>query len=83
MTFKPDNFSQLDKYFFRRTWQDKIKISSSQIPKQMQMEINDTLTIQPPTPLAFVLANGDGSKATNNSRAHLQRKSMVTIQQQE
>ena len=49
----------------------------------MQMETNDTLTIQPPSPLAFVLANGDGSQATNNSRAHLRRKSMVTIQQQE
>ena len=41
------------------------------------MEINDNLTIQPPTPLAFVLANGDGSKATNNSRAHLRRRIYV------
>jgi hypothetical protein len=40
----------------------------------MQMEINDTLTIQPPSTLAFVLANGDGSEATNNSRAHLRRR---------
>ena len=44
----------------------------------MQMEINDTLTIQHPTPLAFVLANGDSSQATNISRAHLQKESMVT-----
>ena len=49
----------------------------------MQMEINDVLTIQPPSPLAFVLANGDSSKATNTSLAHLQQESMVTIQQQE
>jgi hypothetical protein len=49
----------------------------------MQMETNDTLTIQPPAPLAFVLANGDSSKATNTSRAHLQQESTVTIQQQE
>ena len=38
------------------------------------MEINDILTIQPPSSLAFVLANGDGSKATNNSRAHLLKR---------
>ena len=49
----------------------------------MQMETNDTLTIQPPAPLAFVLANGNRSQATNTSRAHLPKESMVTIQQQE
>ena len=38
------------------------------------MEINDSLTIQPPSPLAFVLANGDASKATNISKAHLQER---------
>ena len=38
------------------------------------MEINDALTIQPPTPLAFVLANGDRSMATKSSLAHLQRR---------
>jgi hypothetical protein len=35
------------------------------------MEINDNLTIQPPAPLAFVLANGDTVKATNSTKAHL------------
>ena len=48
----------------------------------MQMEINDTLTIQPHTPLAFVLANGDRSQATNTSRAHLLEESKVTIPEQ-
>ena len=48
----------------------------------MQMETNDTLTIQPHSPLAFVLANGDSSQATNNSLAHLQTKSMVTAPRQ-
>ena len=43
------------------------------------MEINDTLTIQPSSPHAFVLANGDSSNATKTSRAHLQKKSKVTI----
>ena len=38
------------------------------------METNDFLTIHPHSPLAFVLANGDGSQATNNSWAHLQTK---------
>ena len=38
------------------------------------METNDTLTIQPPTPLAFVLANGDSSQSTKTSQAHLQRR---------
>ena len=43
------------------------------------MEINDNLTIQPPSPLAFVLANGDKSQATKTYLAHLQKESMVTI----
>ena len=43
------------------------------------MEINDTLTIQPPSPLAFVLANGDRSQATKTSLAHLQKESKGTI----
>ena len=38
------------------------------------METNDTLTIQPPSPLAFVLANGDSSQSTKTSQAHLQRR---------
>ena len=38
------------------------------------METNDNPTIQLHSPLAFVLANGDGSMATNNSRAHLQKR---------
>ena len=38
------------------------------------MEINDNLTFRLHTPLAFVLANGDSSKATNSSMAHLQEK---------
>jgi hypothetical protein len=38
----------------------------------MQMETNDNMTIHHPAPLAFVLANGDRSQATNTSRAHLQ-----------
>jgi hypothetical protein len=45
----------------------------------MQMEINDTLTIQPSSPLAFVLANGDSSRATKTSLAHLLKESIVTI----
>ena len=45
----------------------------------MQMEINDTLTILLQTSLAFVLANGDGFKATNTSRAHLLQESKLTI----
>ena len=45
----------------------------------MQMEIKDTLTILLQTTLAFVLANGDGFKATNTSRAHLLEESKVTI----
>ena len=40
----------------------------------MQMEINVTLTIRLHTPLAFVLANGDRSRATKTSLAHLQRR---------
>ena len=40
----------------------------------MQMETNDILTIRLHTPLAFVLANGDSSKATKTSRAHLQKR---------
>ena len=43
------------------------------------MVSNDTLTIRPPTPLAFVLANGDRSQATNTSRAHLLQESKLTI----
>ena len=43
------------------------------------MEIKDTLTILLQTTLAFVLANGDGSKATNISLAHLPEESKVTI----
>jgi hypothetical protein len=61
----------------RRTLQNHIKISITLIPKQMQMEIYDTLTIQPHTPLAFVLANGDTSKATNSPLAHLQKRIYV------
>jgi hypothetical protein len=38
----------------------------------MQMVTNDIQTIRLSFPLAFVLANGDSSQATNNSRAHLQ-----------
>jgi len=45
----------------------------------MQMEIKDTLTILLQTTLAFVLANGDRSQATNASGAHLPEESKVTI----
>ena len=38
------------------------------------MEINDNLTFRLHTPLSFVLANGDSSKATISSMAHLQEK---------
>jgi len=44
----------------------------------MQMKITDNKKIQPPAPFAFVSANGDTSKATNSSRAHLQEESTVT-----
>ena len=54
--------------------QASIKTSSFQIPKQMQMEINDIRAIQLPNPPAFVLANGDRSLATNTSKIHLQEK---------
>ena len=48
----------------------------------MQMEINDTLAIQPSTTLAFVSANGNNSKATKSSKVHLPEKSKVTIPRQ-
>jgi hypothetical protein len=41
------------------------------------MEINDSLTIHPPSPPAFVLANGDNSKAKNSSLAHLLKRIYV------
>jgi hypothetical protein len=40
----------------------------------MQMVINDILTIQHPSALAFVLANGDSSMATKTSLPHLPKK---------
>jgi hypothetical protein len=45
----------------------------------MQMVINDIVTIQLPAPSAFVLANGNSSKSTKDSEAHLQEESKVTM----
>ncbi len=42
----------------------------------MQMGQTDSVNIIPPTPLAFILANGDKLTARNNSSAHLPKKVM-------
>jgi hypothetical protein len=43
------------------------------------MEIIDSVTIKPFTPLAIIYANGVSLKATKSSKAHLQEESMVII----
>jgi len=45
----------------------------------MQMVTNDILTIQPPSPLAFVLANGDSFHGNKDFPGPFAKKSMVII----
>ena len=59
---------------FQRTSHYHIKADSISIAKQMQMERNETMTIQDQGPSAFVFANGNSSRSTRAAQVHLRRR---------
>ena len=59
---------------FLRTSLYQIKTASISIAKQMQMERNNTMTIQDQGPSAFVFANGNTSRTTRTAQVHLPRR---------